>query len=125
MTARLKQTRRPRVRRNLGGWVRVATNSPVSNAQTSEWRRAVRPRWLRAAVTAAKPVPWSADLLEALVDELYVGDEVEKLLGVHLRDIDERHYAQAIVAALLLRHSWRPDDLAYILERLRLKVSLP
>jgi hypothetical protein len=32
-------------------------------------------------------------------------------------------YPQAVAVALILRHSWHPDDLALILKRLKLRVE--
>lgn len=63
---------------------------------------------------------WSAALLELFVEEMYVGDALEELLGTPLRLLDASRYPQAIALALVLRHSWQPDDLRYVLARLGL-----
>jgi hypothetical protein len=76
---------------------------------------------LRSAVYATKALPWSARLLELLIEELYIDDSIDDLLGDHLRDLPTPRYPQAIAVALILRHSWRADDLACIVERLGLK----
>jgi len=64
-------------------------------------------------------------LLELLSDEMYVGDALEELLGTPLQLLEEARYAQAIALALILRHSWQPDDLEYVLDRLGLVASPP
>lgn len=65
-----------------------------------------------------KSLPWSSNLLELLIEELYIDDSLEELLGERLQDLPRRRYPQAIALALALRHSWRADDLASILEQL-------
>lgn len=90
---------------------------------TADWRRRVRPRLLRAAVAATESVHWSPALLDTLMDELYVADRLEALLTSRLRDLPVQRYPQAIVMAVLLRHSWRADDLDWIIDRLGLKVA--
>lgn len=56
--------------------------------------------------------------MEVLLEELYVDDGFEDLLGKSPTELRLRQYPQAVAAALILRHSWRADDLACILERL-------
>ena len=58
--------------------------------------------------------------MEVLLEELYVDDGLEKLLGKAPSALQVRQYPQAVAVALILRHSWRADDLACILERLGL-----
>ena len=57
-------------------------------------------------------------MMEVLLEELYVDDGLEELLGKVPEKLQVRHYPQAIAVALILRHSWRADDLACILARL-------
>jgi len=59
-------------------------------------------------------------LMKVLVEELYVDDGLEELLGKAPSRLQVRQYPQAVAVALILRHSWRADDLACILERLGL-----
>jgi hypothetical protein len=59
--------------------------------------------------------------LELLIEELYIDESLNDLLGEHPRDLPTRRYAEAIAAALILRHSWRADDLTWIVESLGLK----
>ncbi len=54
------------------------------------------------------------------MQEFYVDDEITQALGTAPRQLPRRRYAQAVAVALVLRHSWRADDLADILERLGL-----
>jgi len=55
-----------------------------------------------------------------LIEELYVEEEINALLG-DPEVLPVRRYPQAIALALVLRHSWRPADLACILRRLRIR----
>jgi hypothetical protein len=64
-------------------------------------------------------------LLEVLTEELYIDESIDDLLGEHPRDLPTRRYPEAIAVALILRHSWRADDLAWIVERLGLKGRAP
>jgi hypothetical protein len=45
-----------------------------------------------------------------LLDELYVGEEFDALVGRPER-LSVKRYAEAIAVAIALRHSWRSDDL--------------
>jgi hypothetical protein len=72
-------------------------------------------------VSATKALRWSPALVEAILEELYVDDHFEELLGAP-GELRARQYPQAIAVALILRHSWHPDDLACILKRLKLRV---
>ncbi len=89
-------------------------------ATTKRWRREVRPRILRSAVAATESLRWSPALVELLFEELYVDDSIEELLGARVRELQKRQYPQAIAIALVIRHSWLPQDLACILKRLGL-----
>jgi hypothetical protein len=59
--------------------------------------------------------------LELLIEELYIDESIDDLLSEHLRDLPMRRYPEAIAVALILRHSWRADDLAWIVDRLELR----
>jgi hypothetical protein len=74
-------------------------------------------------VSATKALRWSRPLIEAALDELYVDDHFEELLGRAPGDLRPSQYARAIAVALILRHSWHPDDLACMLKRLKLRVA--
>lgn len=92
------------------------------DATTRRWRRETRPKAIRVAVSATKALRWSRPLIEAVLEELYVDDHFEKLLGRAPGDLRPAQYARAIAIAVILRHSWHPDDLACMLERLKLRV---
>jgi len=51
-----------------------------------------------------------------------VDDHFRELLGAR-GELRATQYPQAIAIALVLRHSWHPDDLACMLKRLALKVK--
>jgi hypothetical protein len=56
--------------------------------------------------------------MKVLLEELYVDEAVQELLGKGPNKLEVRDYPRAVAVALILRHSWRADDLASILERL-------
>jgi hypothetical protein len=93
-------------------------SSALTDATTKRWRRDVRPRAVRSAVSATASLQWSPSLMEVLLEELYVDDGLEELLGKPPAELQLRQYPQAVAGALILRHSWRADDLACILARL-------
>ncbi len=92
-----------------------------TQAADKRWRRDTRPHAVRAAVQGASGLRWSASLLELLIEELYIDESLDDLLGEHPGDLPTSRYAEAVAAALILRHSWRADDLTWIVERLGLK----
>jgi hypothetical protein len=61
-------------------------------------------------------------LLTALLEELGVDDTFHVLVGCP-ETVPEERYGHAIATALLLRHSWRPDDLEECAQRLGLIAS--
>lgn len=97
--------------------------SRTADSATRRWRRDTRPRSVRAAVSATKGIRWTHPLIRAVLEELYVDDHFEKLLGRASGDLRPGQYAQAVAVALILRHSWHPDDLACMLKRLKLRVG--
>ena len=92
-------------------------------AATKRWRRDIRPRIVQAAVSATESLKWSPALLEVLLEELYVEDHLEELLAKAPTKLRARQYPQAVAVALILRHSWRADDLACIVKRLGLRAE--
>jgi hypothetical protein len=97
--------------------------SRPADTATRRWRRDTRPKSIRAAVSATKGIRWTRPLIEAVLDELYVDDHFGELLGRAPGDLRPGQYAQAIAVALILRHSWHPNDLACMLKRLKLRVG--
>jgi hypothetical protein len=63
------------------------------------------------------------NLVDVLIEELYVAEDFNALLG-DPQCLPRRRYPQAILLALALRHSWRPDDLGCILRRLGIRTKL-
>lgn len=97
--------------------------SGPADATTRRWRRDTRPKAIRTAISSTKALRWSRPLIEAALEELYVDDHFEELLGRARGNLRPSQYAQAIAVALILRHSWHPDDLACMLKRLKLRVG--
>ena len=102
-----------------------ARTTRSTQAADKRWRRDARPEALRGAVRRTKGLRWSASLLALLIEELYIDESLDDLLGDHPRDLPARRYPEAIAVALVLRHSWRADDLACIVERLGLQRGAP
>ena len=102
---------------------RKRRSSRAVDRATRRWRRDTRPSLVRAAVSATRSLRWNRQLIEAVLEELYVDDHFEELLGRAPGDLRPGQYAQAIAVALILRHSWHPDDLACMLKRLTLRVG--
>jgi hypothetical protein len=99
----------------------VIQTARSTQAADKRWRRDARPEALRVAVRRTNGLRWSASLLELLIEELYIDESIEALLGEHPLALPKRRYPEAMAVALILRHSWRADDLACIVERLGLK----
>ena len=115
----------PPTRRSLHGPRSGKERRPAVSRDRAarRWRRDSRPRLVRAVVSATKALKWSHPLIEAVLEELYVDDHFEELLGRAPGDLRPRQYAQAIAVALILRHSWHPNDLACVLKRLKLRIT--
>ena len=89
--------------------------------ETERWRALVRPKALRLIAERTTGLPWTNDLLTLLLDELYVEDLFTVLVGPPHR-LPASRYAQAVAVAIALRHSWRPDDLADVAQRLGVRL---
>ena len=74
----------------------------------SRWRQGVRPERLQYASTATRQLRWSADLLELLIEELHVGEDLEQLIGVAVRELPRQRYPQAVAIALMLSTAGDP-----------------
>jgi hypothetical protein len=123
MASRPKPIPRPRLSSTGSAHKSPSAGTRPSNRTTRRWRRDVRPTAVRAAVSATKALHWTRPLIEAILEELYVDDHFEELLGRAPGDLRSSQYAQAIAVALILRHSWHPDDLACMIKRLQLRVG--
>ena len=91
--------------------------------QVDDWRRHGRLEDLRALADGARGLAWSRGLLHALLDELHVSDDFDVLVGRVAR-LPASQYPRLLAIALLLRHSWCPEDLARTATRLGLSVCL-
>lgn len=89
-------------------------------AAVEHWRKYRRPALLRSVAKKTESLRWSRRLIEVLLEEMHVDDELEKLLGYQLQDLAHNRFPQAIAIACVLRHSWRADDFAEIVDRLGL-----
>ena len=116
-------SRRPRSTRAKKPPDKKGQRAGPGKAATRRWRRNTRSRAIRAAISATKALRWNQSLIEAALEELYIDEHFEELLGRAPGDLRPRQYAQAIAVALILRHSWHPDDLACMLKRLKLRVD--
>ena len=76
-----------------------------------DWRRRLRPLILSELVEQSNDLPWSSRLITLLLSELHVGDEFYDLVD-SAEQPESQKYPQLIAIALLLRHSWFPEDLA-------------
>jgi len=76
-----------------------------------DWRRRLRPQILHQLVEQSNDLPWSSRLITLLLSELHVGDEFYDLVD-SAEQPGPQEYPQLIALALLLRHSWFPEDLA-------------
>jgi len=61
-----------------------------TDATTKRWRRDVRPRSVRSAVSATASLRWSPSLMKVLIEELYVDDGLEELLGKASNELQMR-----------------------------------
>ena len=121
-----RQKQRPGRVRMQSSDLRRISNRRATSAQTEglkTWRNLSRPRVLRSAVRLTDSLTWSRRLLEALLDELYANQAVEELLSTTPARLSKRRFAQAVALALVVRHSWHPDDLASTAKRLGLRLT--
>jgi hypothetical protein len=65
---------------------------------------------VRALAHSARGVTWSRGLLDTLLEELHVSDDFDVLVG-RVAHLAAGQYPRLVAIALLLRHSWCPEDL--------------
>ena len=101
----------------------------------ADWRRQTRPvilesflkrtrdlRWSRELIDLllddflnhTRDLRWSRELIDLLLDELHVSDEFDDLIG-RVPPSAQVNYPQLVALALVLRHSWYPEDLTRII----------
>jgi len=80
----------------------------------ADWRRLTRPLILNDFLGRTRDLCWSRELIDLLLDELHVSDEFDDLIG-RVPPSAPVNYPQLVALALILRHSWYPEDLARII----------
>lgn len=80
----------------------------------ADWRHLTRPVILENFLNCTGDLRWSRELIDLLLDELHVGDEFDDLIG-RVPPSAQVNYPQLVALALVLRHSWFPEDLARII----------
>jgi len=87
--------------------------------QLARWRDADRVEDVRALALSAQGLTWSPALLDALLEELHISDDFDALVG-RVAHLPTCQYPRLLAIALLLRHSWCPQDLERTATRLGL-----
>ena len=105
-------TRRPNTTPQETTWT-------LERVQVDDWRRHDRLDDLRALAEGAGGLALSRGLLHALLEELHISDDFDVLVGRVVRQ-PASQYPRLLAIALLLRHSWCPQDLARTATRLGL-----
>ena len=85
----------------------------------ARWRDDDRFEDVRALAVSARGLAWSRALLDALLDELHISDDFDVLVG-RVAHLPASQYPRLVAIALLLRHSWCPEDLERTATRLGL-----
>ena len=80
----------------------------------ADWRRLTRPLILNEFLNRTRDLCWSRELIDLLLDELHVSDEFDDLIG-RVPPSAPVNYPQLLALALVLRHSWFPEDLTRII----------
>ena len=107
------------------GSTRRRSTSPHSAAglidinQVHDWRRYSRLDDLRRLAEGATGLTLSRGLLYALLEELHISDDFDVLVG-RVAHLPASEYPRLLAIALLLRHSWCPQDLSRTAARLGL-----
>lgn len=108
-----------------GSTSRRATSQRQTNwnhkfLQLDNWRRDHRFEDLCGLADSARGLEWSRGLLHALLEELHVSDDFDVLVG-RVDRLPTSQYPRLVAVALLLRHSWSPEDLERTATRLGLQ----
>lgn len=94
----------------------VTMTGTPSGVSVDDWRTCVRSIVLHDLADLTQGLTWSGALLVALLEELHVTEEFDRLIG-RVR-LDARRDAPRLLAlALFLRHSWDQADLAAVVDR--------
>ena len=95
------------------------TTRTAERVQVDDWRRHGRLDDLRLLAEGAGGLVLSRGLLHALLEELHISDDFDVLVG-RVACQPASQYPRLLAIALLLRHSWCPQDLARTATRLGL-----
>ena len=98
--------------------------STVRRKDLADWRRLTRPVILDDFLDRTRDLCWSRELIDLLLDELHVSDEFDDLSD-RIPTPTQVNYPQLIALALVLRHSWFPEDLARTIEEPGLSPTSP
>jgi hypothetical protein len=101
----------------------TSTQQPTwmsERVQVDRWRRHSRLAVLRELADGAHGLTLSRRLLNALLEELHISDDFDVLVGPVAR-VPASQYPRLLAIALLLRHSWCPQDLS----RTAAQIALP
>jgi hypothetical protein len=90
------------------------TSTAARRDDLADWRCLTRPVILADVLNRTLNLRWSRELIDLLLDELHVSDEFDDLIG-RVPPSAQVNYPQLVALALILRHSWFPQDLARIL----------
>jgi len=103
----------------------TSTQQPTwmpERVQVDRWRRHSRLAVLRELADGARGLSLSRRLLNALLEELHISDDFDVLVGPVAR-VPASQYPRLLAIALLLRHSWCPQDLSRTAARIALSVG--
>jgi hypothetical protein len=89
-------------------------SSKTRRNDLADWRHLTRPVILDDFLDRTRDLCWSRELIDLLLDELHVSDEFDDLIG-RVPPSAQVNYPQLVALALVLRHSWFPEDLARII----------
>jgi hypothetical protein len=103
----------------------TSTQQPTwmpERVHVDRWRRHSRLAVLRELADGAHGLTLSRRLLNALLEELHISDDFDVLVGPVAR-VPASQYPRLLAIALLLRHSWCPQDLSRTAARIALSVG--
>ena len=101
---------------------RMRRASSTRRDDLADWRHLTRPVILENFLNRTGDLRWSRELIDLLLDELHVGDEFDDLID-RVPPSAQVTYPQLVALALVLRHSWFPEDLARIIAEPELSPS--
>ena len=108
------------VRRRSRNYSHAPGRRSASRSNTGDKRHRVDV--LRELADGAHALGWTRGLVNALLDELHVTDEFDRLVGP-TSHVPASQFPRLIAIALLLRHSWSLDDLSRTGQRVGLGVG--